>query len=344
MNSVDENISETNKITLNQNNKEENKYEIVYSPYSYLKILNEDINNNLLNLYKFIQYKNSNNTTNFLFGTVFKNNIKQHINIRAKYFSGNRKVVLFEKISINSKLNILIEKLFINESNNNKENLSCSQKFTKNTQHRLYSCKKGLRELNTGITIFENNLEDNEILIYFAEVPLYFSSTMKGKSIELSQMGKTALKISTDDPQYILGSYGYISGRHYFEINLLTDPMIRSVVVGFCNKKNENNLLSTDIQKFYGFILSDLKKTIVSFGDGDQEEMSDYGEMCNINDKIGVLFDCKDDFVYISFYRNKKNLGIAFKLPKNIIYFPTVEMGLCGSKIQIYNDVDFPNE
>lgn len=39
-----------------------------------------------------------------------------------------------------------------------------------------------------------------------------------------------------------------------------------------------------------------------------------------------------------------KNLGIAFKLPKNIIYFPTVEMGLCGSKIQIYNDVDFPNE
>ena len=44
---------------------------------------------------------------------------------------------------------------------------------------------------------------------------------MKGKSIELSQMSKTALKISTDDPQYILGSYGYISGRHYFEINLL---------------------------------------------------------------------------------------------------------------------------
>jgi hypothetical protein len=252
-------------------------------------------------------------------------------------------MVLFGIIDIYSKLNILIEKLFLDENNNKQESFS-DKKYTKNTQHRLYSCKKGLRELNTGITIFENNLEDNEILIYFAEVPLYFSSTMKGKSIELSQMGKTALKISTDDPQYILGSYGYISGRHYFEINLLTDPMIRSVVVGFCNKKNENNLFSTDIQKFYGFILSDLKKTIVSFGDGAQEEMSDYGEMCNINDKIGVLFDCRDDFVYISFYRNKKNLGTAFKLPKNVIYFPTVEMGLCGSKIQIYNDIDFPDE
>lgn len=336
---------ETNKDSLNNNNKEENKYKIVYSPYGYIKISEEDINNNSLTIYKFLQYKNSSNDNdnNCMLGTIFKNNIKQNINIKVKYFSGNRKLVLFENIDINSKLNILIEKLFLDEKNNKQENFN-DKKYTKNTQHRLYSCKRGLRELNTGITIYENQLEDNEILIYFVEVPLYFSSTMKGKSIELSQMGKTALKISTDDPQYILGSYGYISGRHYFEINLLTDPMIRSVVVGFCNKKNQNNLFSTDIQKFYGFILSDLKKTIVSFEDGDQEEMSDYGEMCNINDKIGVLFDCRDDFVYISFYRNKKNLGIAFKLPKNVIYFPTVEMGLCGSKIQIYNDVDFPNE
>ena len=344
MNSVGENISEINKMPLNQNNKEENKYEIVYSPYGYLKILKEDINNNSLTLYKFIQYKNSNNTTNFLFGTIFKNNIKQHIDIRVKYFSGNRKIVLFEKININSKLNILIEKLFINENNNNMENINYSKKFTKNTQHRLYSCKKGFHELNTGETIYENKLEDNELLIYFNEIPLYFSSSMKGKSIELSQMGKTAFKTNTDEPQYALGNYGYMSGRHYFEINLLTEPMIRSVVVGLCNKKDDNNLYSTDIQKFYGFILSDIKKTIITFGEGAQEEMNDFGEICNINDKIGVLFDCKDDGVYISFYRNKKNLGIAFdKLPKNITYFPTVEIGLCGSKIQIYNDVDFPD-
>ena len=88
--------------------------------------------------------------------------------------------------------------------------------------------------------------------------------------------------------------------------------------------------------------MSDIKKTIIRFGEGAQEEMNYFGEMCNINDKIGVLFDCKDDGVYIFFYKNKKNLGIAFdKLPKNITYFPTVEIGLCGSKIKIYNDVDF---
>lgn len=39
-----------------------------------------------------------------------------------------------------------------------------------------------------------------------------------------------------------------------------------------------------------------------------------------------------------------KNLGIAFeKLQNNLIYYPTVELGFCGSKIQINNDVDFPD-
>ena len=115
-------------------------------------------------------------------------------------------------------------------------------------------------------------------------------------------MGKTAFKTNTDEPQYALGNYGCFSGRHYFEINLLTDQMIRSVVVGLYN----NNLYSADIQKFYGFILSDIKKTIITFGEGIQEEMNHYGEMCNINDKIGVLFDCKDEGVYIFFIKIKK--------------------------------------
>ena len=77
---------ETNKISLNNINKEENKFKIVYSPYGYVKILEDDINNNTLTLYKFIQYKNINNDNNFMLGTIFKNNIKQNINIKVKYF------------------------------------------------------------------------------------------------------------------------------------------------------------------------------------------------------------------------------------------------------------------
>jgi hypothetical protein len=318
----------------NQDNKEENKYKIFYSSYGYIKILEKEVNNNTLTLYNFIQY--GNNANNYMQGSIFKNNIKDNINIRLKSFSGSRKIISCEKLNIYSKINILIENI-PNESDNN------LKKNTKYSQHRLYSCIKGLRELNLNDTFIENNLQDNELILFFPEQPLSFSQTMKGKSIELSQAYKTAFKINTDDPQYVLGNIGYTSGRHYFEIDLLTDPMIRSVVVGFSNKNDEKNLFSLDIKTFYGFILSDMKKTIVNFSNNG-ENMEDYGEVCNINDKIGVLFECKNDGIYISFYLNKKNLGIAYeKLPKNMTYFPTVEMGLCGSKIQINNNVDFPN-
>lgn len=326
-----------------ENNNElkelENKYRTVYSPYGYIKILEKEISDNSLTLCNFIQYKNSFNNiiNNYFVGTIYKNNIKNYICIRVKYFFGSRKVISLEKVNIHSKLNILAENIPI-EDIDNYEN----KKLTKNSQHRLFSCKTGLRELNPNCTFIENNLQDNELILFFKEIPLTFSSSMKGKSIELSQGYKTAFKTTTDDPQYVLGNNGYSSGRHYFELNLVTDPMIRSIVVGFSNKKDDKNLFSVDIDKFYGFILSDMKKTTINMRAGG-ENMEDYGEVCNINDKIGVLFECKYDEVYISFYRNKKYLGIAFrKLPNNVLYYPTVEMGLCGSKIQINNALDFP--
>ena len=307
-----------------ENNKEENEYNVFYSIYGYIKIKKKDIDNTSLSLYKFIQYGK-----NILSGTIYKNNIKDNINLRLKNFYGPKEFVSIEKININSKINILLEKM------------PSDILYTENSQHRIYSCKSELRELNPNYTFIENNIKDNEILLFFPEFPLSFSPTMKGKYIELSQGCKTAFKVNVDDPEYALGNTGYSSGRHYFEIKLLTDPMIRSVVVGLSNKLDNKNLYSYNFQKFYGFILSDMKKTIVN--PDEDEKMEDYGEVCNINDKIGVLFDCKNDGVYISFYKNSKNLGIAYeKLPKNLLYFPTVEMGLCGSKIQINNNIDFP--
>ena len=342
MNSQGEITNKENKTPFKENNENKVDYKIVYSEYGFLKILEKDINNKLLSFYNFIQYKNDNISQNFLIGSIYKDNIKDHINIKVKHFSGKRNIVSFDKISINSKLNILIEKLFINDekNSNDKEYLFYEKKYTKNSQCRLFSCKTGLRELNTGRTIFENNIHDNELLIFFNEIPLSFSSSVRGKSIEISQMNKTAFKRDIDDAQYVAGNNGYTSGRHYFEISLLTEPMIRSIVVGLSIMRDYN---LNSIQSFYGYILSDMKKTILNFNDKG-EEMNDYGEVCSIKDKIGVLFDCKDDGVYISFYRNKKNLGIAFeKLPNNAVYYPMVELGLCGSKVQINNDVDFPD-
>ena len=328
------------KETLKGNNEEKN-YIIVYSSYGYLKILEKDLNNNLLAAFNFIQYKAAiNKYFNPLKGFIFKDNIKETINVKVKYFHSKRSLITFDNIKINSKINILIENLYQKEDQNN-----LPKKYTKNSQHRLYSCKTDLRELNTGLSFFENDIRDNEILLFFREPSLIFSTTMKSKSIEISQQGKTAFKINNDDPHYVLGNIGYNCGRHYYEIKLLTDPMIRSIVVGLAIKKDEKNLFSYEMNKYYGYILSDMKKTEIDYNQGEQENMIDYGEMCSINDNIGILYDCRDDGVNIIFYRNKKNLGIAFnKLPKDFIYYPTVEMGLAGSKIQITNDLDFPDD
>ena len=345
MNSGEDINSQANNTPIKENKEKEKTYKILYSSYGYIKILEDDLNDNKLQNYRFIQYK-ENNMNNYFIGSIYKENIKDHINLRIKHFSGKRKTVLIEKIDINSKLGVLVEKLFIDNDNKdiNKENLdNIKKEYTKNSQFRLYSCSKGLRELNTGYTIIENNLKDNELLLFFNEIPLTFSPTIKGKSIQLSQMNKTALKTVTDEKQYALGNCGYISGKHYFEINLLTEPMIRSIVIGLA-KVEDINASSVKIQKFYGFILSDMKKVLITFGKDHREDTEDYGEICTINDKIGVLFESKNDGIYISFYRNKKFLGVAFsKLPNNHKYYPTLEMGLCGSKVQIYNDIDFPD-
>jgi len=46
--------------------------------------------------------------------------------------------------------------------------------------------------------------------------------------------------------------------------------MIRSIVVRLALKKDEKNLFSYDMNKFYGYILSDMKKTEIDFNSGDQ--------------------------------------------------------------------------
>ena len=74
---------------------------------------------------------------------------------------------------------------------------------------------------------------------------------------------------------------------------------------------------------YYGYICCAGKKV------GPEEESSNYGDFCALNDRVGVLLEFSKNEASVSFFRNNKNLGVAFpSIPLNT-YYPAVTM-YCG--------------
>ena len=228
-----------------------------------------------------------------------------------------------------------------NKEENNLEYKSDEEVITAQTQYRIFSCHKQIHELNPTRNLIENDIQDNEILLYLPAKQLSFSEYAKGFSIIVSQEGKIASKINTDEHQYVYGNMGYSFGKHYFEINLLTEPIAKSVIVGLATKKNQKDIFSYEASSFYGYVLSDMQKISVV---NEKQEKKDYNKSpVGINDIIGVLFEFKKEGLEISFYKNKICLGVAFsKIYCDKLFFPVVKMGIAGSKVQISNQIEFP--
>ena len=214
------------------------------------------------------------------------------------------------------------------------------ERITEQSQYRIFSCHKQIHELNPTRNLFENEIQDNELLLYLPIKKLSFSEYIKGDSIIVSQEGKIASKVNTDNPQYILGNIGYSFGKHYFEVNLLTEPIEKSVIIGVATKRNPADMFLYDVHNFYGYLLSDNQK--IANANGKQEKKGYSKEPIAINDIIGVLFEFKKEGVEISFYKNKIFLGVAYSKLNDKIFFPAVSLGLAGSKVQISNNIDFP--
>ena len=339
-----ENKKEVKEEKEKENNKqnEKNELDIYYSSYGYIKIEKpENSQNNLL--FKFSQYKINCIPKNSLIGNIYFKNIRKEINIQIKTFFNQRKIYPLEKISIYSPLYSAIEKIFTqkkeNEENKSEKNI---EHITSKSQYRIFSCHKEIKELNISLLIYENEIKDNEILLYLPIKELSFSQYIKGTSVQLSQKGKIASKINTDSPQYVLGDLYYSFGRHYFEIILLTEPIAASVIIGVATKRNQRDKYSYDVNNFYGLILSDM--ILISSERGKQMK-KDYNkkETFGINDIVGVFLEFKKEGVDVYFYKNKINLGLAYtKLNKENVYYPAVSLGIAGSKIQISNKIDFP--
>ena len=349
----------------NKDNKLDKKlkkkeYKIFYSPYGYVKIERTEIEKND-SLAKFIQFHPAPfKPENCFVGTIYKPNLIKEINIKIKTFYNQRACYTIEKIDILSTLQLAIQRMFeqekkdkekkAKENNNPPENKDNEEKeeieyeeerITEQSQYRIFSCHKQIHELNPMRNIFENEIQDDEILLYLPIKKLAFSEYMKDYSIKLSQENLIATKTSTDELKYILGNIGYSFGKHYFEVNLLTEPISESISIGLATKKNPGDMFINDVSNFYGYILGDMKKISIVNGKCDKKDYNK--EPIAINDIIGVLFEHKKEGWEISFYKNKICLGVAFnKLFNEKIFFPAVRLGIFGSKVQISNQIDFP--
>ncbi len=361
-----------NKNNPNEKKKNKKEFQIFYSAYGYIKIDKSEIEQNKA-VVPFIQYRPAPfRIEDCIKGTISTLNCIKEKNIQIKTLYNERAIHVINNIDIFSTLQLVVQRMFQQENkgkekedkninvndndkkaddndkndNNNKikekKELDYEEeRITEQSQYRIFSCHKKIHELNPTRNLIENEIQNNELLLYLPIKKLSFSEYMKGYSVVLSQEGKIASKINTDDPQYVLGNIPYSFGKHYFEVNLLTEPIAKSVIIGLATKKNPANLYTNDVHNFYGYILSDMQK--ISSINGKIEKREFIKEPIAINDIIGVLFEFKKEGLEISFYKNKICLGVAFnKIYNDKIFFPAISLGIAGSKIQISNQIDFP--
>ena len=323
--------------TQNEKSKKEN-FKILYSPYGYIKIEENEYLTKEKNLLKFTKInQKENKDQNILSGTINRNSIRENISISLKTFYGKRETYTFENINIFSPLSSLINNIIEREE---ELNINIENKIKKKEQYRIYSSRIKIHEIIPEKNYYENYILNREKLIILPQKKILFSETMKGLNIILSKNNTIASKSNRDDPQYIMADYPIYFGKHYFEITLHTEPYEKSVIIGIATKREPKNLFSYDVHSFHGFILSELKK--ISSINGKIEQ-SDFGDVSKINDKIGVLIVFNSDGVDLGFYINKIFIGNAFcKLNANLVYFPAVALGLAGTKISISNDMEFP--
>ena len=334
---------------------QKNKLDIYYSSYGYIKLLKSDkpeenTNNELL---KFTQVKISKDFQNPIRGTIYHKNLRNAITIKIKTFFNEREIYTIEKIDIHSPLHIAVEKLFSQKSQNKKsesENKTNTNNNSTNfeylnakSQYRIFSCHKSIHELNSIHSLYENEIQDGELLLYLPIQELSFSQYIKGNSVIISQKNKIASKVNTDAPQYALGDEYYSFGKHYFEINLLTLPIETSIIIGVATKKNQKDKFTYDVNSFYGIIMSNMCLIWMEKGKQYKKELNkNKKDSFNINDIVGVLLEFKKDGLQISFYKNKMLLGSPYKnIPENFFY-PAVSLGIVGSKVQISNLIDYP--
>ena len=313
--------------------KKFNGNKIIYSPYGYILINKEDYDNPEKKIINFKGINKEKSYQNPLFGSINKTNLKEKINIRLKTLYGKRSIYIFE-INPEDKINIILKQLILKEENE-KLTEEKSQKFNKSKSFRIISSKGLIKELNLSKKFYEENIIDNQLLILAPNHPIHFSEIFHGNQITIEN-NIYANKSYGDDAQIALIDKGFNYGISYTEFLLETEPDERSIVIGVSIKRNDYFL--NEMNNFWGFVLSDAKKI-------SNDTQKDYGKICQINDKIGILLSFNENnTLNVSFYVNDECQGIAFENLPNDIYYPCVVLLYEGARIKVIEHSNIPDE
>jgi hypothetical protein len=265
--------------------------------------------------------------------------LRETITIRLKTFYGQRNIFKLE-VNINDKLADIVTKLCIEEDTILKD-ITEVVKWTYNNQYRLFTTIGKLKELSVYKSYRDENIGNDALIVLLPVNSINFSDLHKGHLIYLDNNNRTSTKQGGDEHQIVLTEQGYSIGKNYCEVILDTEPYERSVIVGVSLKRNDFNLNPNDVKGFWGFVLSDCKK--VTNNAQGKVELTEYGDVCKMGDRVGILVEFTGQGVDISFYINKINMGVAFKsLPQNT-YYPGVALGFDSTKVRITNKVGYPD-
>ena len=299
------------------------KYKILYSSYGYVKVDESLLSTNTI--VPFLQISSQ------ITGTINKNSLSSEIPIRIKTLYGSRKEYTFT-LSPEDKIGLLIKEIQKAED----KDKDIKEKMNKSQSYRIISTKGLLKELNLFSKVYEEKLSMNQLLILAPNHPMKFSDKHHGDQIAIEH-GNIAHKSSGDDLQLALIDKGYYRDVSYTEFILETEPDERGIIIGVSLARDDYGL--DEITKFWGYILSDGCKV-------SNDTQKDYGKVCKLGDKIGVLRECNENnnTLSVSFFVNGENQGVAFEGLEKNVYFPSAVLYYEGTKVKVVEHSNIPEE
>lgn len=247
--------------------------------------------------------------------------MKTKIKLKLKTFHGARKIYEIES-EITDTIEKLKGKLIILDED--KELASCKQ------IRLIYTIGK-IKDLPSSSTIEYLELPEDALIVVIGQKTFSWDPARKGADIELTNTNTTANKKQIQDYESVLATAGFSTGRHYWEIRIDAMIDLEDIFIGIAT--HDINLIIKPTeggQQYWGYICCAGK--IFS---PKEDSTLDYGEMCTINDTIGVLLEFYPDQAQLTFYRNKKNLGVAFVgIPLNT-YYPACTLFYSGVRVTL---------